>query len=48
MTSAPVPAAPWGIVAAPDGGAWMTEYGSSNVAPAYVGNRIASVSAGSA
>ena len=29
------PDAPWGIVAAPDGGAWMTEYGSSNVGPAY-------------
>ena len=43
VTSAPVPAAPWGIVAAPDGGAWLTEYGSSNVGPAYVGNRLARV-----
>ena len=24
---------PWGIAAAPDGGAWLTEYGSSNVVP---------------
>ena len=46
VSSAPMPAEPWGIVAAPDGGAWMTEYGSSNVAPAYSGNRIARVGAG--
>lgn len=32
------------IVALPDGGAWLTEYTSSNVAPAYTGNRIAQVS----
>ena len=43
VTAAQIPNSPWGIAAAPAGGAWMTEYGSSNVAPAYTGNRIAMV-----
>ena len=43
VSSGLVPVAPWGIVAAPDGGAWVTEYGSSNVQPDYIGNRIARV-----
>ena len=37
-----ISAAPWSIVAAPDTGAWFTEYSSSNVPP-YYGNRIAKV-----
>ncbi|MDA0163177.1 hypothetical protein OM076_23085 [Solirubrobacter ginsenosidimutans] len=35
---------PFGIAAAPDGGAWFSEKGASNVGPAYAGNRIAYVS----
>ena len=44
---APVPVAPWGIVAAPDGGAWMTEYGTGPQTPDpadRAGSRIARVS----
>ena len=37
-----ISAGPWSIVAAPDTGAWFTEYTSSNVPP-YNGNRIAKV-----
>jgi streptogramin lyase len=43
VATAPLPAAPWGIAAAPDGGAWLAEYSASNVAPAWAGNRIAQV-----
>ena len=43
VATAPVPAAPWGIVAAPDGGAWLTENCSNNVGPAVAGGRIARV-----
>lgn len=46
VVTAPLPAAPWGIVAAPDGGAWMTEYSASNVGPTYAGNKIARVAQG--
>ncbi len=43
VVTAPLPAAPWGIAAAPGGGAWLTEYSASNIAPAYAGNKIAYV-----
>jgi streptogramin lyase len=46
VTAVQIPSAPWGIAAAPDGGAWLTEYGSSNVSPAYTGNRLARIDAG--
>ncbi len=35
---------PFGIVAAPDGGAWFTEKSGSNISPTFYGNRIAYVS----
>ena len=44
-----VPVAPWGIVAAPDGGAWMTEYGTGAQTPNpadRAGSRIARVGSG--
>ena len=46
VTANQIPNSPWGIVAAPEGGAWLAEYGSSNVGPAYTGNRLARVSSG--
>jgi streptogramin lyase len=38
-------ASPWGIAAAPGGGAWLAENSASNVGPGYAGNRVAQVSA---
>jgi streptogramin lyase len=44
VASKVLPASPWGIAAAPGGGAWLSEYSASNVGPAYAGNRVAMVS----